>query len=543
MGKKTPLKKTEKKSLPGKQAWLGILLVLAATWLIYQPSLKNKLTNWDDQEYITYNKDMADASFKKHFVEKPHVMGNFHPLTMLTLAWNYQSAFDPVTGETDPLPFHRTNMWLHIFNALLVYLFLYFLSGNNLVATLTAAAFALHPMHVESVAWAAERKDVLYSLFYLGALVSWVYFRKQGKDLVAWVLTATLFLGGLFSKAVTVTLPLALLLCDWYMGRRDYKKMFLEKIPLFVLSVYFGLRAIEAQKEFEAIQGNDMYHLGERILFACYGVMMYVAKFFAPVNLSCFYSFPVKGEMGPLYYLAPVVVAGLTFLVFKYRGNRDLVFGGGFFLITAILVLQLLPVGGAVMADRYSYLPHIGLGFAIFSLLVTWRDKKMPGNKVPVVLACFFLALLTWLTGERIKIWKDSITLWTDAEKKDQRSPKIYNNFGDAYNLEKNYDQGIFYLNKAIALKPDYPDAYYNRGLAHYYQGKLNEAIEDYSTAIKLNPNLKQAWHNRAGTWFTAGNYEAALSDALKAQELGYPVDPEFIRVLKEEVAKKKAGL
>jgi hypothetical protein len=135
MGKKTPLKKTEKKSLPGKQAWLGILLVLAATWLIYQPSLKNKLTNWDDQEYITYNKDLADASFKKHFVEKPHVMGNFHPLTMLTLAWNYQSAFDPVTGETDPLPFHRTNMWLHIFNALLVYLFLYFLSGNNLVAT------------------------------------------------------------------------------------------------------------------------------------------------------------------------------------------------------------------------------------------------------------------------------------------------------------------------------------------------------------------------------------------------------------------------
>ena len=239
MGKKTPLKKTEKKSLPGKQAWLGILLVLAATWLIYQPSLKNKLTNWDDQEYITYNKDLADASFKKHFVEKPHVMGNFHPLTMLTLAWNYQSAFDPVTGETDPLPFHRTNMWLHIFNALLVYLFLYFLSGNNLVATLTAAAFALHPMHVESVAWAAERKDVLYSLFYLGALVSWVYFRKQGKDLVAWVLTATLFLGGLFSKAVTVTLPLALLLCDWYMVILEYKKKFLEKIHLLALLLYF----------------------------------------------------------------------------------------------------------------------------------------------------------------------------------------------------------------------------------------------------------------------------------------------------------------
>lgn len=542
---KTKGKKTHTAAIPLQQKasfkWFGLAAILIITFFVYWPSLDNELTNWDDQEYIIHNKDLRNSTIHYHFSERPHVMGNFHPLTMLSLSWDYKSAFDEKTGKIDPVPFHRTNLIFHLLNTILVVVLVWLLARNNFVAALCGFVFAMHPLHVESVAWAAERKDVLYSFFYLVALITYIFYLRKN-NYAFFALTLLFFLFGLFSKAVTVSLPLMLFAIDFWEKRKWTGKVFIEKLPFLAIAVYFGLRAIKAQGEFEAIQGNDIYSLTDRILFASYGTMMYIVKFLAPHNLSCFYSFPVKAGagFGAVYYMSLVFALALGVLAWWQRKNISLLFGLAFFFISVALVLQLLPVGGAVMADRYSYLPYIGLTFIAGYYL---KDLILPGsNKKYLVFSVLVLwgIFLTWQTRERLNVWKNSIALWTDAEKKDKTSPKIYNNFGDAYGLSGDQATAIKYLNESLRLKPDYPDAYYNRGLAYFYMKKYQEALDDYTMAIKFNPGLEQAWHNRAGTYFTLGMYKEALTDALKAQELGYPVDPKFIEVLKEQVQKQK---
>ena len=147
------------------------MLVVLIGAMVYGASLRNGFTNWDDQEYITGNRDLNDASFRKHFVEKPEVMGNYHPLTMLSLAWSYGLAKDPRTGQLDASVFHTTDLVLHVLCALLVYVLIIALVGNAWVELFTALLFVAHPMHVESVAWTSARKDLLYTFFLLGALL------------------------------------------------------------------------------------------------------------------------------------------------------------------------------------------------------------------------------------------------------------------------------------------------------------------------------------------------------------------------------------
>lgn len=519
--------------------YLFPLVILLLTALVYWPSLDNELTNWDDDEYITNNKDLADGSLRKHFIEKKHVMGNYHPMSMWTLAWDYNSALDASSQKIDPVPFHRTNLILHLLSTGLVFLIFFKLTQNNWIAAFTAALFALHPMHVESVAWASERKDVLYAFFYLGGLLSWIYFLEKKNNYLYYGITLGLFLLSLFSKAVAVSLPILLLGIDYYYKRPFNFKLILEKLPFLALSVFFGLKAIDAQKEFEAIQGNILYDYGDRFLFACYGTMQYIVKFIAPTDLSCFYSFPVPGITKPsLYYIAPVFAAGLAAAVWVFRKNRFILYGAAFFFITVGLVLQLLPVGGAVMADRYSYLPHIGLAFILGKSAWCLIEKKPELKNVVLGVMIVFTLVMAFLSKKRTEVWKDSVTLWTDAEQHDQMSPKLYNNFGDALTLAGDHQSGLEMYNKALKLKPDYADAFYNRGLTYFYLKNYQAALNDYDAAIRYSPNLAVAWHNRAGTNFTVGRYREALSDARKARDLGYPVDPEFIKVLETEVKK-----
>lgn len=541
---KTTTQALKSKVIPGPvtpKARINYLLLfplLIITLAFYWPSLSNQLTNWDDQEYITFNKNLADASFEKHFSEVPEVMGNYHPLTMVTLAWDYANAYDESTGIIDPVPFHRTNLLYHVLNTLLVYLLIFKLSKSNTAAAFTAAVFALHPMHVESVAWASERKDVLYTFFYLGGLLTWVHFIDGKNKVLTYVLTFALFILALFSKAVAVSLPLALLAIDYYRARKWNWKIVVEKIPFLVLSVWFGYIAIEAQRNFESLSGNETWSLGERLLFACYGTTQYVIKFFAPFNLSCFYPYPSPGyPLHFMYYAGPVFVAVILYLLYRYRRNREVMFGSLFFFITVALVLQIMSVGGAVMADRYTYLPYVGIGFIMGMMVDKVIQKKMAQKQMAVFVPFAFILLLSLLTWQRTLVWQNSITLWTDAESKEKLSPKIYNNFGDAYNIAGEYQKAIEMLDKAIVLNSTYPDAYYNRGRSWFFLNQLQKSVDDYTKAIEYNPRLSQAWYNRAGTYFNMGRLKEAKADALKAQELGYKVDPMFFKAIEQGLA------
>nr|MBA3707110.1 hypothetical protein [Bacteroidota bacterium] len=309
---------------------LLLLVLIIITTSIYLKSLNNQLTTWDDKNYLTENKDIrtlhgdsVNYTLKKTF--SSYVMGNYHPLTMLSYCMEYAKY------KLDPKPYHLTNFVFHLFNTLLVFCFIWLLTQQQWVAFITALLFSIHPMHVESVAWVAERKDVLYSFFYLSALCTYlVYLKKEKRKWILYVFVFLLFILGILSKAMTVSLPIAFLALDYFTGRKITMKVVLEKIPFIILSFIFGYIAIEAQKSVNALGDITHYNFLDRILFTSYGLIVYLSKMIFPINLSCFYDYPVKqdGVYPAIFYIAPLLILTLVFLIYRsIRFSKDVVFG------------------------------------------------------------------------------------------------------------------------------------------------------------------------------------------------------------------------
>lgn len=524
------------------QRWLAPVAIIVLSIAVYAGSLENGFVNWDDTEYILTNADLRDGSWRKHFVEKTEVMGNYHPLTMWSLAWSHGQALDERTNTLDARVFHTTDLVLHILSALLAYLFLLRLSGQVEVSAITALLFAVHPMHVESVAWASERKDVLHAFFYTAALVCYTA-HVRSRLPWWWLPSFLLFVAALLSKATAVSLVPVLFLVDWYSRRTFNWHVLVEKLPFIALAFWAGLKAIAAQHAFESVQDMDLYPLWQRALFACYGLGMYVLKFFAPFGLSAFFGYPPAGEApSGSYWLAAAGVLVMVGLVFRLRERRAFLFGAGFFLATVVLVLQLMPVGGAVMAERYTYIPYLGLGFAVMSLLWEMSEEHRAVRRALLAVSACFVLVMAAMAHERTKVWEDGVALWEDAISKDDSAPKSMNNYGVALTNAGRNQEAILAFDRAIRLKYDYGDAYYNRGLARFNLKQYDAAIVDYTEAIRYRPALAEAWHNRAGTYYTLGQPTMALPDALKAKELGYPVDPRFIEVLQKQIQATQRG-
>lgn len=542
-----------------KPSWLLLLaIILGTTFSVYIPSLDNEFTNWDDNHYVTENTLLArpDAAL----ILTTPVAGNYHPLTIGSLALNYRiSGFRPGS-------YHWLNLFLHLANTALVFLFLRALSGPGpWTAAVTALFFGIHPMHVESVAWIAARKDVLYAFFYLLALIAYVRYldaqRRPGK--AAWIGAAfAAFVLSAASKPAAVVLPLTLLAIDYFRRRQFTRAAWLEKIPFFAVSIAVGLLTWSAQHSAGAIIAERHRSLAEKMLFAAYGSVMYVVKLFLPIGLSAVYPQPLPNEVGAGYYacLAALVVL-LPATIYLFRRVRPVLFGLAFFFINVVLVLQFVSVGNAVMADRYTYLPYVGLFFA----LSWWLDERpaapaaaraaRPVIGVVLVALAPLCAVQTW---RRCDVWQNSGTLWNDTiAKYPGRVLDAYNNRG-LYHFANgrvqealaDYDRALainpavarVWVNKgealtglnqndaayacferAIALKPDSPEALNNRGAIRYYRGDARGAVSDFSAAIAVNPRFRAAYSNRALAYASAGEHERSLADRRKTISL----DPE----------------
>jgi len=537
--------------------WLGAILLL--TYFIYQPSLDNGFTNWDDDYYVTQNAIVAHPTL--HALVTEPSGGNYHPLTMASLALNYA-----ISG-TNAVSYHWLNLFLHLANTALVFLFIRKLTGGRLWTTVvTSLFFGIHPMHVESVAWIAERKDVLYALFYLLGLIT--YLRYLDRQRLIWLLPTWLaFVLSVASKPAAVVFPITLLAIDYFKRRPYSLRLVLEKIPFLLVSIAGGLLTLYAQKSVGAVAAPHQWSIFQKILFASYGTCMYVVKLFLPLRLSAIYPYPAAegAPMGSEYYIAfAALLILLPTVLYLFRRNRVVLFGIAFFFINIALVLQFISVGQAVMADRYTYLPYIGLFFA----LSWWLDER-PGTKVAGIslranLAALFLALMvvsliqTW---KRCDVWQDAGALWNDTIRNyPNQIFDAYNNRGVYLIAQNRYEEALADLNHALALnprvarawvnkgsvyaetnrndsayvcferaieiKPDYPEALTNRGGIRSRRGDLVGAVEDCTKAIQLNPTFRGAYMNRASTYFKMGEFEKAVEDRRRVIELD-PRNPE----------------
>ncbi len=486
--------------------------VVLITFIIYAPALNNQFTNWDDGAYVTQNPYITSLSKTNlAYIFSNPIAANYHPLTIISLAINNRFA------GLSPYSYILVNILIHLFNILLVYRLVLIISGRNrTMALFVAALFAVHPMHVESVAWIAERKDVLYTFFFLSGLISYLSYIDK-KERVFYFLCMVLYLLSALSKPSAVVFPVILILIDYFRKRKFDLVLFAEKLPFFAISIWIGLQTIHSQTQMIA---GDMenFNVLQKILFASYGFFIYIIKLIVPTGLSAFYPFPGTGDshlLPLIFWITPllnvVLIAGV---IYSLKYTRIIVFGILFYFIMVALNLQFVQVGHAIIADRYTYLSYIGLLIVLYWIVDRLlSDKRLFSIKSSYLLFLLFFIVNVFLAYQRIPVWRNSETLWSDVIEKIPNSAVAYNNRGLYYFGKEQYPQGLADYTKAIEANPKYFEAYFNRGGIYLNINQYRQAIEDFSKAIALNPNYSVTFRYRADAYNGLGKPDSAMLD------------------------------
>lgn len=518
--------------------FLPPLTVLLVTLIAYLPLLRNGFVLWDDDEYIIENihiRNLDWSLLKWAFTE--FTQGNWHPLTGLSHAVDY------ALWGLDPFGHHLSGLIIHLGNTLLVYLLVSAVLGRRealsggfitVAAAVTALLFGIHPVHVESVAWAAERKDLLCALFYLLAMLSYLCRAdKAGKpaDFSAaprrWLLPAFIFtLLAAMSKPMAVTLPLVMLLADYYLlGRIDSARTLLsaalEKIPFFAVSVLVAVATIVGQHKGVLTAPVETVTLYGRALVALRAFFAYLLNIIFPVGLSPIYPYPKAEEITILswHYFLPLLAATALLILFA-KGVRRKGWCQAlwlYYLVTLLPVIGIIQVGHQFMADRYSYLPSIAPFMAIgVSAGWLWNKytKTMPLRVAMAGLALAVFSLLSFLTAQQLSIWHDSVSFWTYIiEKEPVRVPFAYINRGAAYREADDLGKAVVDLERAVELLPADFKAYNCRGLVYAAMGDNERALADFDHAIRLFPGDPGAFYNRGSVFRKMGDFNRALAD------------------------------
>lgn len=507
---KPPAKHVPAPSAGKQDMWL-IAVCLLMVVVAYLPVLSAGFVNWDDDDYVVKNTLIRSLSNAGELFTSP-VQGNYHPLTMLSLALNYS------VSELKPFSYHLVNLIIHLLNTFLVFRLASKLSrNNNFISFATALLFGIHPLHVESVAWISERKDVLYGFFFLLGLISYINYiqKKLNKDLL---LTFCWFTLSILSKPAAIIFPVVLFLFDFFFRRKIAMKIFLEKIPFFAVSLFFAYLTLKAQKTVGATDNAAVFSAGNRMLFAFYGYAMYFFKTILPVNLVAFYPTPPINEplpsyffIMPLFFIATVVTCLIT-----WKRDRLLTFGFGFYFANLLLVLQFVVVGSALMADRYAYIPLIGLFFMAGCYLFRAFERKLTTAYTIIIVVGVILIPVTY---NQAGTWKNGETLWENAIQK-HPGAKAYVMRAEDLKKKGNLDKALDYYNHAISLNKADPEAFGNRGNIYFERSQDSLALADYEKALALKPDFVTILSNKGSLLSRQGKPEEGLKLLQKALEL-----------------------
>ena len=484
---------------------IAAALLAAAILGLYGQVLRHQYVRLDDDKYVFENpmvlQGFSGESIRWAFTTS-HA-SNWHPLTWLSHLSDVE-VFGP-----EPGPAQFINAVLHAANTVLLLFFVHRLTGCLNLALIVAVLFGLHPLRVESVAWAAERKDVLSGLFWLlacHAYLSYVRHRKRG----AYVLVSILLALGLMAKPVLVSLPLVFLLLDYGVLQRGRetpaRTLVLEKGPWMGLVTASALVTMWVQRSAGSFSSIESIPFSVRLANAAVAYVAYLESTLWPAGLSCFYPHPAAVFASPLEAIAvPALLSaaallGITALVLLWAMRRDRwpAVGWFWFLGTMVPMAGLVQVGGQAWADRYSYIPLIGIYFAL-GALARHLSQRIPTVK-PVLagLAMVTVLGLAYVTYRQVGVWKDSATLFEHALRVTERNYVAHNNLGMEYTAQRRFDEAAAQFRAALEVKPDLVTARYNLGFVHIRSGDMKSAQRCFEETLRLDPGHASA-HNNLG--------------------------------------------
>lgn len=482
-----------------KYGWVYLLIIALVFPIVFYKLFNTGFMCWDDADYILENRYIHKFILESFFAR--FYIGNYHPLTMLSFAIDWKFFGNHANW------YHLENVVWHLCNTLLVFYVGRKINLNSLQAFVLAFIFAFHPLQIESVAWISERKNLLYTFFFLSSLLFYLKYKSSQKNWQLF-LVYLLFVLSMLSKAAAVTLPVIFVLIDWFVFKENWLKSSRKKTVFFLFSIAFGVLNLVSQSSGKFISAKHDYPIIDKLGIFGYGIFHYVSKFFFPANLSVFYSYP--DNLKTVTIIGVLTLIGLVLVIYfiiKHK-KSDVLFPVLFFLSNIVLVLQLIPFGDAITADRYMYVPIIGL-----SLLFIYVWTKFNINKYVVLIVICILPVLSFL---RAGLWQDNIVLLKNSLKINPTSIIPLNSIGVIYMERNDFKNAFLYLNKTINYSPNYYKGYYNRGLLNGKVEKYEDAIRDFTKTINLT-NYYKAYVGRGNSYLMIKDYSKAIADGEKS--------------------------
>lgn len=499
---------------------LLVILTLAVFWQI----LGFDFVDFDDMDYVVNNFHLQQG-FTPHNVVwamRTFACGNWHPMVWISLLIDHE------LSGMDPMVYHLSNLLLHLANALLLFWILRRMTGSVWRSAFVAALFAVHPTHVESVAWVSERKDVLSALFWM--LTIWAYMGYVKKPGIGkYVLMTVVFIIGLMSKLMLASLPIVLLLLDlWPLGRLDAKNMAssirrlaFEKIPLVVITAGVTIITFVAQRSGRMVQSMEMVTAASRIENFFAGYFHYLVKAAFPVKLGILYPYIHSRPIWEVAGMALLLIAITVFTIRAWKTHPYLAVGWLWFIITMLPVIGLVKLGKESYPDRYTYVPLIGL-----FIMVAWGAAAIVARMgrpwlryATGVLAIVIVCCCAVLSYNQAGYWKNNMALFGHAVEVSPDSSNARMYYASILNQNGDWQSAEVQINKAIELDPKSAEAYFTYGVMLEQHGLQDKAMRQYEEAIRVYPKLSEAHNNLGMALVNRGkldegksHYEAALS-------------------------------
>jgi len=513
-----------------------IIVVCAVVIVVHWPALSAKALSFDDEEYLTDNVLVQNPGwtsarrFLTEVLQPSTVRGYYQPLTMISLMVDYA-----LGGRADNLlPFHRTSLALHVANTALVIILLYLLFGHIWIAAAVGLLFGIHPMTVEPIPWLSDRKTLLAAFFAFWSLILYVRFTRKGHWL-HYIGCLVMYLLALMSKPTSTPLPLLMLLLDFWPLRRWRWRCVLEKLPFFILGALFAIITYVSQSRTYGVRLPGQYG-SERIpLVLCHNIIFYLTKISWPANLSSYYSFPQPFGLSHPRVLTGVIGTCILIplLVISLRWTRVLLTGWLFFFIAILPTMQIIGFSELIAADKFVYLPSLGLLLVLTSLLIWFCGaggvKKYTRRCVVMVIVVLVLAVGEAVATRRYLVhWRDVVSLHEHMLTVTPNSAQAHFNFASALEFRGELDEAVRHYRKALQLSPSHFNAHNNLGNALSKQRKLSEAIRHYQEALKLKPDYAKAYNNLGVAFKSLGKIDEAIKHYRRAIELNPNYAPAY---------------